>query len=163
MIFVFPPSGRMQQLQARALFFITHLLLASTPSSGFTARILRPRSVGRVRERAMLGALGQDAPASAIADATLSHYSQRAVQFWEGTKDHDVSQNRAALLRHLPQDRPLRLLDLGCGPGRDVLYFSKIGHEVTGLDGCREFVQMAKQVGAHHALHVSAQTAGITD
>lgn len=150
--------------QARALFLITHLLLASTPSSGFTARILRPRSLGRVRERAMLGALGQDAPsASVIADATLSHYSQRAVQFWEGTKDHDVSQNRAALLRHLPQDRPLRLLDLGCGPGRDVQYFSALGHEVTGLDGCREFVQMAKQVCAHQALHISAQTTGITD
>ena len=144
---------------ARTLSLVTHLLLASTPSSGFTARILpssgftarilRPRSAGRVRERAMLGALGQDAPsASVIADATLSHYSQRAVQFWEGTKDHDVSQNRAALLRHLPQDRPLRLLDLGCGPGRDVQYFSALGHEVTGLDGCREFVQMAKQVGA---------------
>ena len=144
---------------ARTLSLVTHLLLASTPSSGFTARILpssgftarilRPRSAGRVRERAMLGALGRDAPsASVIADATLRHYSQRALQFWEGTKDHDVSQNRAALLRHLPQDRPLRLLDLGCGPGRDVQYFSALGHEVTGLDGCREFVQMAKQVGA---------------
>ncbi|KAJ1491364.1 S-adenosyl-L-methionine-dependent methyltransferase [Baffinella frigidus] len=84
--------------------------------------------------------------AQQITEATLGHYSRRAVQFYEGTKDHDVSQNRAALLRHLPSDRPLRLLDLGCGPGRDVQYFTGLGHEVTGLDGCKEFVDMCQKM-----------------
>ena len=32
-----------------------------------------------------------------IATVTLAHYNQHADGFWEGTRDHDVSQNIAAL------------------------------------------------------------------
>ena len=35
----------------------------------------------------------------AIATGTLAHYEQRAEEFQAGTRDHDVSQNIAALLR----------------------------------------------------------------
>src|SRR4051812_11409821 len=48
--------------------------------------------------------------------ATMTHYESTAPGFWEGTKDHDVSQNIDALLRHLPAPAPCTLLDLGCGP-----------------------------------------------
>lgn len=77
---------------------------------------------------------------------TLGHYSRRAENFWEGTKDHDVSQNREALVRNMEPKAPqeTHILDLGCGPGRDVLAFSKMGYTVTGLDGCPEFVKMGK-------------------
>ncbi len=34
-----------------------------------------------------------------IAARTLAHYDQRALAYWEGTRDHDVSQNIAALLQ----------------------------------------------------------------
>lgn len=33
-----------------------------------------------------------------VAGLTLQHYDQRAKDFWEGTRGHDVSQNIAALL-----------------------------------------------------------------
>ena len=33
-----------------------------------------------------------------VAGLTLQHYDQRAKDFWEGTRRHDVSQNIAALL-----------------------------------------------------------------
>lgn len=82
-----------------------------------------------------------------LTQRTLGHYSRRAAQFWEGTKDHDVSQNRDALLRHLPSDDgKSRVLDLGCGPGRDVKFFHDLGLDVTGLDGCKEFVDMCQQL-----------------
>lgn len=70
-----------------------------------------------------------------ISRRTLGHYDGRAEQFWEGTRDHDVSQNRAALLRHIRSAPPLRLLDLGCGPGRDLMAFRSLGHLPTGLEG----------------------------
>ena len=35
---------------------------------------------------------------------TLAHYDERAEAFREGTRDHDVSQNIAALLRHIEGD-----------------------------------------------------------
>jgi SAM-dependent methyltransferase len=76
--------------------------------------------------------------------STIRHYSERADAFWAGTKDHDVSQNYAALLSALPQTRPLAILDLGCGPGRDLKYFQSIGHQPIGLDACPEFCRMAR-------------------
>src|SRR5688572_29782155 len=48
-----------------------------------------------------------------ISDFTLQHYNQRAEDFWEGTRDHDVSQNIQALLQHLEGDPPFTILDLG--------------------------------------------------
>ena len=74
---------------------------------------------------------------------TLGHYDANAEAFWEGTRDHDVTQNYAALLDALPSGVRLRLLDFGCGPGRDLLALSQRGHEVTGLDGTPAFVDMA--------------------
>jgi len=76
---------------------------------------------------------------------TLAYYEQRAAQFWEGTRDHDVRQNMQALLRHITAAPPLRILDLGCGPGRDLAAFRALGHEPVGLDGSAQFVAMARQ------------------
>ena len=41
-----------------------------------------------------------------IAGATLEHYNQRAEDFWQGTRDHDVSQNIEALLRNIEGEPP---------------------------------------------------------
>ena len=75
---------------------------------------------------------------------TLDHYNRHADSFWEGTRDHDVTQNRAALLEHLPGRGPFRILDFGCGPGRDLKAFKDMGHEVIGLDGAERFVELAR-------------------
>lgn len=79
-----------------------------------------------------------------ITQTTLGHYQERAEAFWQGTRDHDVSQNYAALLSALPERQKLRLLDFGCGPGRDLKYFAGLGHEVIGLDGSANFCEMAR-------------------
>jgi SAM-dependent methyltransferase len=85
--------------------------------------------------------------------STLGHYEARAEDFWEGTRDHDVSQNREALLRHLALERPARILDLGCGPGRDLMAFKAAGHEVVGLDGAARFCELARAHSGCEVLH----------
>jgi SAM-dependent methyltransferase len=75
---------------------------------------------------------------------TLEHYSQRAASFWEGTRDHDVSQNISALLHAIDAQPPLAILDFGCGPGRDLKAFVDLGHAPVGLDGAAPFAAMAR-------------------
>lgn len=79
-----------------------------------------------------------------ITRKTLGHYNERVLQFWEGTKDHDVTQNYRALLEALPTGGPFKILDFGCGPGRDLLYFKNLGHEAIGLEGSPQFCEMAR-------------------
>jgi SAM-dependent methyltransferase len=78
-----------------------------------------------------------------IARRTLAHYEERADAFWQGTRDHDVSQNIAALLEHIRGEPPFRILDFGCGPGRDLKAFAALGHEAIGLEGAPKFSEMA--------------------
>jgi len=74
---------------------------------------------------------------------TLRHYETHAREFREGTLDHDVSQNVNALLAAIEGPGPHTILDFGCGPGRDLMTFQKLGHHPIGLDGCGRFVEMA--------------------
>jgi SAM-dependent methyltransferase len=79
-----------------------------------------------------------------IASLTLAHYERSALDFCAGTRDHDVSQNIGALLRHIQARPPFTILDFGCGPGRDLKAFAQLGHTAIGLDGAAAFVAMAQ-------------------
>jgi SAM-dependent methyltransferase len=86
-------------------------------------------------------------PAPELADLsarTLAHYDASAESFRAGTWDHDVRQNVDALLRHIEGEPPFTILDLGCGPGRDLVTFTKLGHTAIGLDGSPRFAEMAR-------------------
>ncbi len=86
---------------------------------------------------------------------TLAHYDAHAESFWQGTRDHDVSQNLDALLDTLAGRRspPFRILDFGCGPGRDLAELARRGHLPTGLDGASRFVKMARAHARCEVLH----------
>jgi SAM-dependent methyltransferase len=79
-----------------------------------------------------------------IVARTLAHYDQRAQAYWEGTRDHDVSQNISALLQYIETAPPFELLDFGCGPGRDLKTFKALGHRATGIEGSPRLAAMAR-------------------
>ena len=81
---------------------------------------------------------------ASITATTLDDYNRNAEGFREGTRDHDVSQNIEALLRHIRGGAPFTILDFGCGPGRDLAAFTRLGHKAIGLDGAESFVAMAR-------------------
>jgi SAM-dependent methyltransferase len=94
-------------------------------------------------------------PLELIASRTLAHYESNAAGFWQGTRDHDVTQNYAALLDALGGSARLRILDFGCGPGRDLIALRDAGHAPVGLDGCASFVAMARARSGCEVLHQS--------
>ncbi len=74
----------------------------------------------------------------------MQHYESSAESFWQGTRDHDVTQNLDALLSAITAPPPFHILELGCGPGRDLRALVDRGHLPVGLDGCARFVAMAR-------------------
>lgn len=76
---------------------------------------------------------------------TLAYYDRNAETFWERTRDHDVRQNIAALLDAIEGSPPFALLDLGCGPGRDLKTFRDLGHEAIGVEGAAALAAMARE------------------
>jgi SAM-dependent methyltransferase len=85
-------------------------------------------------------------PLHQISAATIAHYRAYAQAYRDGTWNHDVSQNVEALLGAIAGQPPYRILDLGCGPGRDLIALRDLGHQAVGLEGCPEFVAMARSV-----------------
>ncbi len=90
-----------------------------------------------------------------IVASTLGHYDREAEGFRASTADHDVSQNIDALLRHIEAPPPLTILDFGCGPGRDLKTFARLGHRAIGLDGAAGFVAMARADSGCEVWHQS--------
>jgi SAM-dependent methyltransferase len=96
-----------------------------------------------------------------FADITLDHYNRRADDFRDGTRDHDVSQNIAALLSHIEGEAPFTILDLGCGPGRDLKTFVGLGHCAIGLDGAAQFIPMAQAASGCEVWHQNFLALGL--
>jgi SAM-dependent methyltransferase len=88
-----------------------------------------------------------------LSGTTIAYYDRFARAFWDGTRDHDVSQNYAAFLNAIEGDPPYSILDFGCGPGRDLRHFRSLGHEAVGLDGSPQFVAMARSHSDCEVLH----------
>jgi tellurite methyltransferase len=57
------------------------------------------------------------------------------------------------VLKRMPPDRPLKLLDVGCGEGRDAIFFARNGYQVHAFDfserGVQKTSELAKKAGVH--------------
>src|SRR5258708_9412125 len=87
----------------------------------------------RMDEATTESSLVAGGPLRRFSAATIAQYDRLAHAFWDGTRDHDVSQNYTALLDAIEGDPPYAILDLGCGPGRDIHHFRSLGHDAVGL------------------------------
>lgn len=79
---------------------------------------------------------------------TLSYYNQNADAFIEGTRKADMSSQYCVFLKYLLPG--CKILDLGCGSGRDSVWFSSLGYEVTAVDGSAE---LCKRIEANYGIH----------
>lgn len=74
---------------------------------------------------------------------TLSYYEENAAAFAAGTKDVDFSAVEDVFLSFVKEGG--RILDFGCGAGRDSAYFLSKGYEVEAIDGSEAMCRIARE------------------
>lgn len=84
-------------------------------------------------------------------DKTLAYYNQAAQAFAADTQNADVSELHTFFLSRLPQGA--RILDLGCGSGRDSKLFLEKGYQVVAVDGSEEFCKIASDLIGQEVLN----------
>ena len=74
---------------------------------------------------------------------TLTYYNQNAHAFISHTQTVNFQDTQERFLSHL---RPgSRILDFGCGSGRDTRYFLQQGYSADAIDGSEELCRLASQ------------------
>lgn len=68
-----------------------------------------------------------------IYDSISDHFSDTRISVWDGVKDFLDKQSVLS-----------QGFEIGCGNGKNMRYAEKLGHTISGIDTCRQFVIMCK-------------------
>lgn len=74
---------------------------------------------------------------------TIDYYNENASEFVDGTVGVDFAQIQNIFLELLSEGA--KILDYGCGSGRDTKYFLERGYKVDAIDGSKELCLIAKE------------------
>ena len=75
---------------------------------------------------------------------TIDYYNKHAEEFTASTFEVDMESLYQPFLAELPEGA--RILDVGCGSGRDTLAFKNKGYQVDAIDYSEELVKKATQL-----------------
>ena len=75
---------------------------------------------------------------------TIDYYNKHAEEFTASTFEVDMESLYQPFLAELPEGA--RILDVGCGSGRDTLAFKKKGYQVDAIDYSEELVKKASRL-----------------
>lgn len=95
---------------------------------------------------------------------TIDYYNANFENFISGTLNLDFSSTQDRFLSLLPAGA--KILDFGCGSGRDSLYFKKHGFQVTATDGCLNMCRAASEttgLTVRHMLFCELDESGAYD
>ena len=79
---------------------------------------------------------------------TLDYYQRNAKEFFSQTINVDMQNVYQPFLEYLPKphlSNQQKILDFGCGSGRDSVFFANQGFEVTAIDGSQNLIVLAKK------------------
>jgi len=95
---------------------------------------------------------------------TIAYYDRNAEQFFRDTVTLDLSDLYSKFLLHMP--RGGRILDAGCGSGRDSHYFLQHGYRVEAFDASAEMCRLASSLTGqtvHHKTFEGADYMSVFD
>ena len=86
---------------------------------------------------------------------TIDYYNNNSEKFYKNTVDIDLSELYSKFLNYIPDNGTI--LDLGCGSGRDSLYFLEKGYLVTSVDASEEMVRLSSTLTGQKTHHLKIQ------
>ncbi|PNV61632.1 SAM-dependent methyltransferase [Clostridium sp. chh4-2] len=95
---------------------------------------------------------------------TLKYYNEHAKAFADSTANLEFTEFQDKFLSYIKPGA--RVLDFGCGSGRDTKYFLDKGYQVDAIDGSSELVKMASeyaQIEVKQMLFQELQAVGVYD
>ena len=84
------------------------------------------------------------------APATIYEERYRTQELYWGGEPNEMCYD---ILRLLPPTRPLKVLDIGCGEGKDMLFLARCGYLTTGFDIAASGIAKAKNFAAKAGLN----------
>ena len=79
---------------------------------------------------------------------TLDYYQRNAKDFFSQTINVDMQNVYQPFLEYLPKphlSNQQKILDVGCGSGRDSVFFANQGFQVVAIDGSKSLIELAQQ------------------
>lgn len=75
--------------------------------------------------------------------STIDYYNANAQKYFDTTVGADMSKQYDLFLKYVRENG--RILDFGCGSGRDSFSFKKMGYKVDAIDGSEELCKLARE------------------
>lgn len=86
-------------------------------------------------------------------EKTVEYYNKNAKEYFDNTININMESLYSPFLELMPPRG--KILDAGCGSGRDSLYFKKRGYEVVGIDASEKLAKLASTVLGKPILNIS--------
>jgi tellurite methyltransferase len=102
----------------------------------------------------LLGYVSQDRP------ITIYEEQYKTPDYYWGTEPNSACYQ---VLKLMPPTKRLKLLDIGCGEGKDAVFFARNGYDVTAFDVSDAGIEKTKRLAAKVGVHVHVFKADITD
>lgn len=81
-------------------------------------------------------------------------------EYYWGLMPNDICYD---IMKILPPIKPYRVLDIGCGEGKDAVFLAKCGYAVTGFDISQQGIDKAKSLAEHNNVDITLFKADIFD
>ena len=88
-------------------------------------------------------------------NSTLDYYNKNADSFFKRTINHIITDTQKSFCEKIPKNG--RILDFGCGSGRDSKLFINMGYEVDAIDGSIEICKVASSYIGINVKHMLFQ------
>lgn len=91
---------------------------------------------------------------------TIYEEQYRIPDYYWGTEPNSSCYQ---ILQLMPPTRPLKVLDIGCGEGKDAVFLARNGYEVTAFDVTDAGMEKTKRLADRAGVHVNVFKADIRD